>query len=178
MQCNNVIERALQFRLQLRRFRDLENPNKVIVGVVVVVVVALGKVSFYVSSWDCFQKILTRRSPTSFPGFSTNGPYGVSRIWRLQVNDLGEGQISARFVSTEHNLVSGKCGHETVCTWRSLSSPLHSLRRDTKKRTLRMRLYGIIIRATRNNKMETYSDFCNRNSVRLIMTPPTTPIFD
>ena len=41
--------------MQLRRYRDLENPNKVIVGVVVVVV-ALGKVSFYVSAWDLFSE--------------------------------------------------------------------------------------------------------------------------
>ena len=77
MQCDNVIERALQFRLQLRRFRALENPNKVIVGVVVLA--ALGKVSFYVSAWDLFSETLnsTRQSPTSFPGFSPNRSYGV-----------------------------------------------------------------------------------------------------
>ena len=37
-----------------------------------------------------------------------------SRNGRLQINDLGEGQISARFVSTESSQVSGKCSHETV----------------------------------------------------------------
>ena len=115
-----------------------------------------------------FQKLLTRRSPTSFPGFSLNRPYRLrererdpgwvwSRIWRLQVNDVGEGQISARFVSTERTLVSGKCGHETVHLTESfLSSPLLSLRRDTKKWTLRTRWYGIIISTTRKKKMETF----------------------
>ena len=43
----------------------------------------------------------------------------------LQINDVGEGQISVRFVSTERTLVSGKCGRETVHLTESfLSSPL------------------------------------------------------
>ena len=76
------------------------------------------------------------------------------------MNDLGEGQISAKFVFTERNLVSGKCGHETVFLTGViplLSSPLLSLRRGAKKRTLRTRLYGIIISATRKKEMERFN---------------------
>ena len=65
MQCDNVIDRALLFRLQLRGFRAFENHNKVIVGVVVVV--ALGKVSFYVSAWDSFSETLNSTESNLVP---------------------------------------------------------------------------------------------------------------
>ena len=58
-------------------------------------------------------------SATSFPGFSPTRPTERERErpWktlvtclpesgRLQTNDLGEGQVSVRFVSTEHRQVS------------------------------------------------------------------------
>ena len=60
-----------------------------------------------------------RESPTSFPGFSPTRPTKRERErpWktlvtclpesvRLQTNDLWEGQVSVRFVSTERRQVS------------------------------------------------------------------------
>ena len=80
---------------------------------------------FFFPAGTRFQKLVTRQSPISFPGFSPNRPFrGLCERESLvgsgpesgdiQINDLGEEQISARFVSTQRSQVSGKCRNETV----------------------------------------------------------------
>ena len=70
------------------------------------------------------------KNTTSFPGFSPTRPTERERErpWktlvtclpesgRLQTNDLGEGQVSVRFVSTERRQVSAAI---KLCTWLDL----------------------------------------------------------